>query len=195
MTIETAVSDLTTSTTALVTAVGVQQATLDEAILSFYEVTDRVTSGLNNVNNTSDTSKPISTLTQTALNGKQGTLVSGTNISTINGQSLLSGNPLVIVRSATSLNQVNYEDRATLRSLSPEIDDSIVLSGVGFFMWVDSQDEPDDDETCFTTATGQWLLQAPSWDLIDAWNLIEKSYVDDFIEDESNRFAAFLANK
>lgn len=195
MTIETAVSDLTTSTTALVTAVGVQQATLDEAILSFYEVTDRVTSGLNNVNNTSDTSKPISTLTQTALNGKQGTLVSGTNISTINGQSLLSGNPLVIARSATSLNQVNYEDRATLRSLSPEIDDSAVLSGVGFFMWVDSQDEPDDDETCFTTATGQWLLQAPSWDLIDAWNLIEKSYVDDFIEDESNRFAAFLANK
>jgi len=48
---------------------------------------------LNNVNNTSDADKPISSATQSALNGKQATLVSGTNIKTINGDSLLgSGN-------------------------------------------------------------------------------------------------------
>lgn len=50
---------------------------------------------LNNVNNTSDANKPISTATQTALDWKQATLVSGTNIKTINGQSVLgSGNLL-----------------------------------------------------------------------------------------------------
>lgn len=49
--------------------------------------------GLSNVDNTSDLSKPISTATQTALNAKQDTLVSGTNIKTLNGNSLLgSGN-------------------------------------------------------------------------------------------------------
>jgi hypothetical protein len=48
---------------------------------------------LNNVDNTSDANKPISTATQTALDGKQATLVSGTNIKTINNESLLgSGN-------------------------------------------------------------------------------------------------------
>jgi hypothetical protein len=48
---------------------------------------------LNNVDNTSDADKPVSTATQTALNAKQATLVSGTNIKTINGTSLLgSGN-------------------------------------------------------------------------------------------------------
>jgi len=48
---------------------------------------------LNNVDNTSDADKPVSTATQTALNAKQATLVSGTNIKTINSQSLLgSGN-------------------------------------------------------------------------------------------------------
>jgi hypothetical protein len=48
---------------------------------------------LNNVDNTSDADKPVSTAQQTALNGKQATLVSGTNIKTINSQSLLgSGN-------------------------------------------------------------------------------------------------------
>jgi hypothetical protein len=48
---------------------------------------------LNNVDNTSDADKPVSTATQTALNAKQATLVSGTNIKTINNESLLgSGN-------------------------------------------------------------------------------------------------------
>lgn len=49
--------------------------------------------GLSEVDNTSDTAKPVSTLQQTALNGKQATLVSGTNIKTINDESILgSGN-------------------------------------------------------------------------------------------------------
>jgi hypothetical protein len=48
---------------------------------------------LNNVDNTADADKPISSATQSALNAKQATLVSGTNIKTINGDSLLgSGN-------------------------------------------------------------------------------------------------------
>lgn len=49
--------------------------------------------GLNNVDNTSDASKPISTAQQAALDDKQDELVSGTNIKTINGESILgSGN-------------------------------------------------------------------------------------------------------
>jgi hypothetical protein len=48
---------------------------------------------LNNVDNTSDANKPISSATQTALDAKQATLVSGTNIKTVNNTSLLgSGN-------------------------------------------------------------------------------------------------------
>jgi hypothetical protein len=48
---------------------------------------------LNNVDNTSDADKPVSSATQTALDAKQATLVSGTNIKTINGTSVLgSGN-------------------------------------------------------------------------------------------------------
>lgn len=71
--------------------------------------------GLGNVDNTSDANKPVSTATQTALNAKQATLVSGTNIKTINGSSLLgSGNleilstlPVVEVSTTTQAMQVN----------------------------------------------------------------------------------------
>jgi hypothetical protein len=52
--------------------------------------------GLGNVDNTSDADKPVSTATQTALNAKQATLVSGTNIKTINGESVLGSGDIVV---------------------------------------------------------------------------------------------------
>lgn len=52
--------------------------------------------GLGNVDNTSDLNKPISTATQTALNDKQNILVSGTNIKTINGNSVVGSGDLTV---------------------------------------------------------------------------------------------------
>jgi len=52
--------------------------------------------GLSNVDNTSDLNKPVSTATQNALDTKQVTLVSGTNIKTVNGNSILGSGDLVI---------------------------------------------------------------------------------------------------
>lgn len=57
---------------------------------------DKSDVSLGNVDNTSDADKPISTATQTALNAKQATLVSGTNIKTINGDSLLGSGDITI---------------------------------------------------------------------------------------------------
>lgn len=51
---------------------------------------------LDNVDNTSDANKPISTATQTALDAKQATLVSGTNIKTINSTSILGSGDITI---------------------------------------------------------------------------------------------------
>ncbi len=52
--------------------------------------------GLGAADNTSDVNKPVSTATQTALDGKQATLVSGTNIKTINGSTVLGSGNLVV---------------------------------------------------------------------------------------------------
>lgn len=59
--------------------------------------------GLANVDNTSDANKPVSTATQTALDAKQATLVSGTNIKTINGQALPGAGNLAVGASAASV--------------------------------------------------------------------------------------------
>lgn len=100
--------------------------------------------GLGNVDNTSDANKPVSTATQTALNAKQATLVSGTNIKTINGTSLLgSGNlevisalPVVVVSTTTQAMQANKHyvvttagaDAALTMPASPAVGDRVQIS-------------------------------------------------------------------
>jgi len=63
--------------------------------------------GLGNVDNTADADKPVSTATQTALNAKQATLVSGTNIKTIEGQSLLGSGNIDLSKSDVGLGNVD----------------------------------------------------------------------------------------
>jgi hypothetical protein len=63
--------------------------------------------GLGNVDNTADADKPVSTATQTALNAKQATLVSGTNIKTIEGQSLLGSGNIDLAKADVGLGNVD----------------------------------------------------------------------------------------
>jgi len=194
MTIETEVAALTTSTTDLVTAVGLQQIAVAAAVAIFEDTTSRV-DALNLVDNTTDADKEVSTAQQTALDAKQPTL-DANNIKTVNGVTLLGVGNVVVPRGPTSLNALEYENRATLRAVpaSPRLlDDSVVIEGLGLFMWTDNQYEPDDDETCFTDNLGQWLLSVPAYDLLSAMALVEDSYRDDLDEDESTRFAAYFA--
>lgn len=64
--------------------------------------------GLSNVDNTSDLDKPISTATQNALDDKQETLISGTNIKTINGETLLGSGDLIVSGGVQKFNQQMY---------------------------------------------------------------------------------------
>jgi hypothetical protein len=86
---------------------------------------------LNNVDNTSDANKPVSSATQSALNAKQDTLVSGTNIKTVNGTSVLgSGN--IAISSAVAWGGVtgtlsNQTDLQT--ALDGKVDENSAITG------------------------------------------------------------------
>lgn len=198
--------------------------------------------GLGNVDNTSDLAKPISTATQTALNAKQNTLVSGTSIKTVGGQSLLGPGDIPVGTGDVTLNgtqtltnktlvdpiltlgagqgtagQVpvsqgaglppvwgnpgnpggvevySYDNRGALRSVTASQDDKAVVEGLGLFVFREGSDEPDDDESCFATATGRWLLEAVHWDVVDTWQLPDDEVRDAFDEDEPLRFATSFA--
>jgi len=86
---------------------------------------------LNNVDNTSDANKPVSSAQQTALDAKQATLVSGTNIKTVNNNSLLgSGN--ISISSAVAWGGVtgtlsNQTDLQT--ALDGKVDENSAITG------------------------------------------------------------------
>lgn len=76
-----------------------------------------------------------------------------------------------------------YDDRDNLRSLTPDNNEIAIVDGLGFFVFKAGSDEPDDDESCFATASGKWLLEAVHWDVVDAWQLPDDSVRDEFDEE------------
>ena len=82
-------------------ALALKATTVNGQPLSANVVITKSDVGLGNAENTSDADKPVSTATSTALSGKQSTLVSGTNIKTINGNTLLGSGDLVVSGSGT----------------------------------------------------------------------------------------------
>ena len=70
----------------------------------------RTAIALGNVNNTSDANKPISSATQTALDAKQASLVSGTNIKTVNGQTILGTGNITVSGGGGSVTVLGASD-------------------------------------------------------------------------------------
>jgi hypothetical protein len=196
-TIEEEVGLLSTAATALTTAVNISKSNTDAAIATFAETTNTVVNSLNLVDNTADTDKPVSTLQASAIAGRQATLVDGTNISTVNGMSLLGGSPLVIERAPTEIAAETYDNRADLKTIVGSLaGDSVVVEGIGLLQFVETEEEPEDDETCFTVpGVGQWLLAAPSVDLLAAFDIFEGNTRYEDHEDELLRFNQYLISQ
>ena len=66
-----------------------------------------------------------------------------------------------------------YDSRNDLRSTTPTNGSQAFIENLGYFVFSLGSSEPDDDETSFRTATGAWLLSAPIWDTIEAFNEFE----------------------
>lgn len=96
------------------------------------------------------------------------------------------------IASGGGMPSYTYDQRGDLRASSGQF---AVVDGLGLFQHVAGSDEPDDDESCFATATGRWLLQAVHWDVVDAWQLPDDAVRDDDDEDEPLRFASSFASK
>lgn len=185
-------SDAVTLQTAQV--VIAKDATLAQTV-AFGATKTRVDTELNNVDNTSDADKPLSTADITALALK----VNAADLSTINGLPINTGVPLVIERSRTETETLAYELRGNLRTPIaplPSAGDGIIVEGIGLLVFVRTTTEPDDDETCFTAVDpvtllpfGQWLLNIAAPDLLDAWATDERHFRDEYDEDETTRLS------
>ena len=86
---------------------------------------------------------------------------------------------------------VSYDNRGDLRSTSPSDGDFAMVDGLGLFRYAPGVDEgPDDDETAFATAGGYWLLDCPSWDVVDAYTLAAEDYQETRLDSADTRLTA-----
>ncbi len=72
-------------------------------------------------------------------------------------------------RSSNLISYIPYDDRGLLRQAGGATGALRQIQDLGIFMFISGLTEPDDDETCFVTASGAWILQSPSMDVIDAF--------------------------
>lgn len=61
-----------------------------------------------------------------------------------------------------------YDNRASLRALTPAPGDFAAVRGLGIFAWQLASTRPDDDETVFATTGGAWELVAADPDYVHA---------------------------
>ena len=87
---------------------------------------------------------------------------------------------------------VAYDDRANLRSDTSH--DYVMVEAIGLLRHYVGSTEIDDDETCFATATGRWLLECPHWDLVEALQSTEDDQRNNDIEDAEADIATAQAD-
>lgn len=141
------------------------------------------------------TGAPVLTHNATSL-----ILLSGANISVIAGSaaeflSLGSGNwrCLSYDPSGSSEAPTNliYDNRANLRSMAYTDGSLALVEGLGLFKHMVGADEgPDDDETAFQTSTGYWVLICPTWDVVDAYTLVDEDYQNNRLISAETRLTA-----
>ena len=81
-----------------------------------------------------------------------------------------------------------YDERASLRDFNAGSLQRALVQGLGLFVFVSGSDEPDDDESCFATATGRWLLEAVHWDVVDAWRSLDEDAQEVRFDDIESRW-------
>jgi len=82
------------------------------------------------------------------------------------------------------IDTISYDNRGTLRSLESG---TKIVDGLGLFRWESGSTEPDDDESCFATTNGRWLLEAAHWDVVDSWQLPDNEVRDIQLESHEDR--------
>lgn len=103
---------------------------------------------------------------------------------TLSGPLVLPGNPSTALHAvpkqyvdAQALAKILYADRATLRASETG---TAIIEGLGLFVWSAGSAELDDDETCFATTSGRWLLAATDPDYVHAAWATDVGALEDF---------------
>ena len=109
----------------------------------------------------------------------------------------------------TALPYYTYDQRDLLRNWSPQDGAQALVDGLGMFVYSNSSNQilsgnnvntyqaVDDDESCFLTGNGAWLLEYPHWDVVNNWMLpdIEALYSTTYYNGQAKFYTVSPTNR
>lgn len=113
------------------------------------------------------------------------------NATTASGAGSYSAWNISVSAGPQGVTRIAYANRGTLRSTVPIEAASMLVEGLGLFSYAGGSTEIDDDETCFATGGGRWLLEAASVELVDSWL---KNQLDVIASDAGRVLTGYINN-
>lgn len=109
----------------------------------------------------------------------------------------------------TALPYYTYDQRGLLRNWSPQDGVQVLVDSLGMFVYSNSSNQVlngnnvntlqavDDDESCFLTGSGAWLLEYPHWDVVNNWMLpdIEALYSTTYYNGQAKFYTVSPTNR
>jgi hypothetical protein len=109
----------------------------------------------------------------------------------------------------TALPYYTYDQRGLLRNWSPQDGAQVLVDSLGMFVYSNSSTQVlggnnvntyqavDDDESCFLTGNGAWLLEYPHWDVVNNWMLpdIEALYSTTYYNGQAKFYPIGTTNR
>ena len=109
----------------------------------------------------------------------------------------------------TALPYYTYDQRGLLRNWSPQDGVQVLVDSLGMFVYSNSSNQVlnennvntlqavDDDESCFLTGSGAWLLEYPHWDVVNNWMLpdIEALYNTTYYRGQAKFYTVSPTNR
>ena len=98
-----------------------------------------------------------------------------TNLKTIDSASILGSGNI----QTGYMPVYDYSARANVRSITTAVNgDKVYVDGIGVFTYYSGASNVDDDETCFATASGRFLLSSVGLDYLYSQNItLERSII------------------
>lgn len=81
-------------------------------------------------------------------------------------------------RTDTGFMYLSFENRSKLRTANPGNGDFALVDTLGLFRYVAGSTMTDDDQSCFATTNGRWIIDLVTWEYIQAIDMAWRDNVD-----------------
>ena len=103
------------------------------------------------------------------------------------------GNKSLLTQAEAGFRFYQFDNRNNIRLSNPASGDLAIIERLGMFRFIPGDQTPDDDKTCFATASGRWLIDLVTWEYVQTQIQPWQSTVETNISQVQNALINIIA--